>query len=535
MLSSFFRLAHLAIILLSVGGFCFFYWCMSYQELAVWYKQINPFFYNSKFWETELFTPAVKLAGNWWCGVGLSFAGVVGWLGWKMKLPKLTWKIPSRNSIAEYVSICAIGTTISLAVNWSTIYTSDEVFSATNFASLPFFQTISNYPKPNNHLLFNALNKLLFFGSDDLVFTGRLISLAFYNLTLCATWIYLKKWKLANLLKCLILSAMAVQFPVLGFSWQARGYEMVLFFSMVSFISLMDYLENGNNSKLILHSICNIAGIFTLPSYLYWWAGLGLAAMLYQIYQRELKLNYLKTTAIAIAASLISYLPLLCFSGIASLTENKYVAGEKVTRWHFLTHLNERHYFEGLFSEWFCAPNTVLFIGIAAILLPILFLAFKQKKAKNKAVGIVSISMVLAFLAMSIFLLRLPYYRNLLAHGYLFLLIVLLCLAIFISSKTGQYILGASLLFFVAFSVKTNLARLPNDLYYYHVQHEYEKAQNTQVDIDTQKPIYLDYEDFYWWYLLRQQYDGQHLLILPNRTREDFENISSNQGPFQSK
>ncbi len=525
--------------------------------MAAWYKGINPYFYNAATWESDLFTETVKATGNWWCLAALLAALVWAYFLWKAPMPPMPKLVLKKQSVGAYILLALAGIFVSLIANHHTIYASDEVFSAVNFASLPAFQCFSNYPKPNNHLLFNGINGALFFWCDDLVLTGRLISLFCYFGVLAFTWHFLGKWTASvelskrekineanisckssitspdlgsgqihhssfiihHLLKCLILLVVALQFPVWGFSWQARGYEMVLLCSCLSLGSFMAYFTSRSQHLLPLHIACNMAGMLTLPTYLYWWLGLLLAFVLLQVTERRLDKPYIRSSIMGFAGSLLLYLPLLSFSGLAALADNKYVQSEKTTTWHFLTHLNEHHYFDGLFSEWFCAESSSLIISAVGLLLPVLLFIYPRKNAQRRMLGIVYYSILIAFLCVSVFILKLPFYRNMIAHGYWALLVLVIAIMPCFRSRTMQVVLGIALLVVSAVFAKKNHARLPNSLYYYDVAKAFETNSRIDIKINPTRTIYLDYESFYWWYVLQKKYPAQKLKIETNRPR----------------
>jgi hypothetical protein len=444
-------------------------------------------------------------------------AGCWAFFLWKTPLPGLPKFVLKKQNIFAVSCIGLVAVVVSLLVNSGLLYASDEVFSAVNFGSLPSFQAISNYPLPNNHLGFNAINGALFFWSEDLVLTGRLISLACYMAVLGFSWFFLGKWVESIWLKCLILLVVAVQFPVLGFSGQARGYELVLLCSCLSLGSFVAYFSHRSPYALSLHTACNVVGILTLPTYLYWWLGLGLAALLWMVSTRRLDWAFVRSSITGVAASLVLMLPLLTFSGLASLTDNRYVQPAKTSAWHFLTHLNEKHYFNGLFSEWFSSGSASLTIGLICGALPLFLFIYPRQNKERRLLGIAYYSIVFAFLIMSVFMLKLPFYRNLIAHGYLALIVSIIAVLPWFRAKWSQVFFGIALFSIGVLFLQKNNARIPNDLYYYDVKTEFEKTSRIPTSIDVSKPIHLDYESFYWWYVLREKYPEKQLMIEPNR------------------
>jgi hypothetical protein len=513
------RLLLAGVVPLAVAAYSIWYWLSSHQQLAAWYKGIYPFFYKAETWESAFFTEAVKSAGNGWCLAALLAAIVWAYFLWKTPLPDMPEIVLKKQPAIIYAGIALAGALLSLIANQHSTYASDEVFSALNFASIPVFQTFSYYALPNNHLLFNGINGSLFFWSGDLVLPGRLISLGCYVAVLCFTWHFLQKWVASNGLRFLVLLVIALQFPVWGFSGQARGYEMVLLCSCLSLGTFYFYFTTRAKYLLPLHTICNVAGILTVPTYLYWWLGLMFASLLLQVTGRRIDRPYLRSSITGFAASLILILPLLSFSGLAALAGNKYVQPENATAWHFLTHLNEHRYFNGVFSEWFCTGSLSPLIGAAMLLLPALLFIYPRKDPKRRVLGIIYFSIMIVFLGMAVLMLKLPFYRNLIAHGYLALLVILIALAPVFQSKLMRISFGVALITCAGYSAYRNYHRIPGNLYYYDVSAYFHKVSQFKTDFKPSSSIYLDNECFYWWYVLQKKYPNRELSIELNRPR----------------
>ncbi|MEK7256918.1 MAG: hypothetical protein AAB316_19340, partial [Bacteroidota bacterium] len=232
----------------SVAVYSIWYWSSSHGELATWYKNIHPFFYKSEAWETSFFTENVKVTGNWWCAAAMLAAIVWVAIFWKTRLldlPKITLK---KRPVLIYLSIVVAAILLFLVANMRSAYhATDEVFSTLNFAALPTFQTISYYPLPNNHILFNTINGSLFW-VEDMVQSGQIISMICYMATLCFTWFFLQKYVVTAWLRGLILLVLALQFPVWGFSAQARGYELLLLLSCLSLGTFCAYFSTAGNN-----------------------------------------------------------------------------------------------------------------------------------------------------------------------------------------------------------------------------------------------------------------------------------------------
>jgi hypothetical protein len=516
-----FHLAAIATVPLSVGAYAVWYWNSTHSELAAWYRRLNPNFYRAATWETELFTPAVKSAGNGWCALAL--VAVLGWafIKWKSEplvFPKIGLK---KKELLAFLLLAILGFTATFFPNRSAFYSSDEVFSAVNYASYPLFQTISNYTLPNNHIFFNALNHVLFFWSDDKVLTGRFISLFCYVAVLIFTWIFLKKWTSSIWLQCLILLVLSMQFPAWGFAFQARGYELVLLCSCISLGSFMAYFISRSTYYLPIHVICNAIGIMALPTYLYWWLGLLLASVVLQLISRKIDKAYIKYSLSGFVWSLILALPLLTFSGIRALADNRFVQQDAST-WRFIMDTDFGQYFGGLFIEWYCLENAGLAMGAACLALPAMLFIYHKNDPKYRVFGVAYYSIVFAFIFMAAIMSKLPFYRNLIAHGYLTLMTMIVAVLPLFSSKKARFIFGAFLLLVATAFVYKNHGLVPNNLYYYNVEGDFNKLNRKALNPALSKAIYLDDEATYWWYVLRKKYPDKPLVFEFNRSIHTF-------------
>lgn len=514
------RLLIICILPLIVSIYAIWYWSSDYDQLTQWYKGLNPSFYRVATWNNTFFTENVKMQGNWWCFAALLSSFIWVLLVWRVPLPVKPKLILKRKSVIEYAILVIVGTGLSILVN-RFVYAADEVFSAINFASIPSFQAVSYYVLPNNHLLFNFINGALFFWRNDLVLTGRIISLICYIAILCLSWNFLKKWISNNWLRWPAIFILAVQFSVWGFSGQSRGYELLLLCSILSIISFWNYWVERKPDFLILYSSANVAGILTMPSYMYWWVGLLMAALLFMIWERHADWIFIRASLASAACSMIFLLPLLSFSGLAAITNNSYVQPESVTTIYFLTHINEQHYFNGLFYEWFSFNTPFILIGVAIILLPMLSFFYPQNNRRYRSMGILCLSMLVAFLFMLIVMKRLPFYRNLIAHGYLALMFLIIAIIPLFRTKMMRFGFVVLLMIGIAFSAVNNYKRMPDSLYYYGVNDMFSRLSESKTIFRPESTVFLDDECFYWWYVLKVKYPEQTPRIAYNRTSFD--------------
>jgi len=328
----------LAIILLlflaSVVVFSIFYLSSGYNSLVTWFTGLGGCFYRQEYWTRDFFTPSVKAAGNMYCIIALVIA-IVG------LLPAIRLLKKKGNSTDEQVVIRINPVDILLAavclavavISWQwgkqlIVPTYDEVFSAQNCAGMHPFQTVAYYMLPNNHIFFNLLNNVLFHSFTDKVVSGKLISLSCYCAVILVVFIWMKSLLQNRWLAALSAIVMAMQFPVWGFGFEARGYELLGLLEWMAFVALFKYVVTADKSWLYLLALASAAGYFTIPTFLYFHVGVVAFSCIMQLRRRQIDVAFWKYQLITMAAVFLLYLPCLCFSGYKSITANQYVTGQ---------------------------------------------------------------------------------------------------------------------------------------------------------------------------------------------------------------
>jgi hypothetical protein len=521
----YFRRFIICAVPLLAAVYSIWYWSSDHQQLIDFYKGLNPSFYKAAAWGRVFFTAEVKSQGNWWCLTALVAA--IGWafIAWRSKWPVIPKLNVKKNTFLEYAGIALAGVVLSIVANLHLKYGTDEVFSALNFAALPPFQCVSYYALPNNHMLFNILNGSNSIWHFNLVESGRWISLICYVVVLCSSWFFLKKWIRSHWLRSLSLLALALQFPAWGFSGQARGYELLLLLSLLSLISFWAYWFENKKHLLSFHAFCNIAGMLTMPSYLYWWFGLAIASLLLMLWEKRIDRSYIRASLSGAFMTVLVFLPLLSFSGIASLDSNAYVRPANANVWDLIKDLVEHVYFRGLFDEWFCFGSSSVLIGIACVLCPFLMFFYPPDDRRFRALGILYFSMMIAFFMMTAFMLKLPFNRIMIAHGYATLMFVLIILIRLLNSRGARIAFGFVMLLFVTCSAFINFNRMPVNLYYFDNNSYYNKLSECKTIFRRGSTVYLDDECFYWQYVLSTRYPAQGLRIMlnePTYNRQDY-------------
>lgn len=513
------RKLHRLVLLCALGvisWFCLFYLAHDYASVAHWYLNINDCFYSSETWQQNFFTPNVKYAGDKWCVLALVIC-----LLWAVALirnrqssqvVKREYKIPLGNvgwSLAIVFTGIALWSYSNLLLNPAY----DEVFSAVNISSLPPFQSWSYYMLPNNHILFNLLNNQALVFISDRVVTGRVLSLFAYLGTLLLVFAWLWSVLKHRIFAFLIVLTIAVQLPTMGFGAQARGYEIELFSGWLAFTGLYKYIVSGDHRWLWWYAIATWVGYTVLPSFLYFHLGLLLFTFLWRG-AKGASIPFLKYTIIALTCVFFFYLPALCFSGIESFTDNKYVTPAFSTFAQFWDDFPSRftHYIGWGLSFIFEEENPLNYV---LFLLPCLLLAARSRY--DKMLGVFYMLQWIVFIAMVIVMQRFPFKRNLIIHysiSLCFLLYTIYLFAAFLAERFRLLPIRLIVFALLVFPVTAHLAlgfkaNAPSMLYGPDNNELYRENKKSVASLTTVNTIAFSEESFYWFYLYMKR--GPHV------------------------
>ncbi len=320
---------------LAIIYFCIVYLVSTYSRLSNWYLGLCESFYRKEFWTTQFFTPHTKSIGNIYCSIAISIAISGVWCSWRRLSRIKNLKVPITDLTLNTKSLimpCLLLLLATIASLWGKSLvapSNDEVFSAVYCAGVHPFITLSYYMLPNNHILFNLLNNLLFHSFTDKVASGRVISLFAYWLTLLLAFQWLRQYFMPGWLAFLAALALALQFPLWGFSFQARGYELQAMAAWWALISLYKFISSGARKWLSFMCFACVWGYACVPTFLYFHAAIVAFAFLYTLKHKTDGLLLLKYQLYLIIAVFLFYLPCLCFSGSGAITGNTYVVSGK--------------------------------------------------------------------------------------------------------------------------------------------------------------------------------------------------------------
>lgn len=267
------------------------------------------------------------------------------------------------------VAIVAIGTALRLLwINQPLQF--DESATYNLFVSRSFFNTLTDYTAPNNHILhsmFVRVSALLFGASPiSLRLPAFLAGVAVVPLT------YLTARRLFPAPAALAGVALAAVHPALtGFSADGRGYTLLICATLALFLFGSVLSERRSIGAWTLFAAAGVIGAFTIPTMLYSLAAASLWA-LWNAPRRRLRSLVLETAVAAVViagATAALYAPAVARTGISALVSTQYVKSERIDRIRYkgpqLADRVERDWSEGL-------PPGAYWIGGLAVLISVL-------------------------------------------------------------------------------------------------------------------------------------------------------------------
>jgi len=195
----------------------------------------------------------------------------------------------------------------------------DEAWTYIYFTGKGFLRTITFYPIPNNHILYNLVAGVF----DLLPFPPEITTrLPSYFSSLVATWYFFRITSLyfTEFTALITTAIFAAAFPVVLYSIEARGYSFVLCFTVLLLYAAVQLIREPDDRRhryLYLFSL--VAGMYSMPSFIY--SAIVISGALFLHYMikkwpvKTLFLDHLKAGLIVV----LLYAPIVYFNGIDKL------------------------------------------------------------------------------------------------------------------------------------------------------------------------------------------------------------------------
>jgi hypothetical protein len=497
---------------LAIIGFCIYYLIHSRNELREQYLSFVHCMYREPLWELGFFNQETKDAGNIHALIGLGAGCVLIVWSW-ISRRRLAFSFRGAGVFARE-HLMPLGALVFITIvlwtwgNAASVPAYDEVFSAVNCANVHPVQTVAFYMLPNNHILFNLINNLVFHPFYDKVFTGRIISGLCQVIFAIAVYWWLYKKLNHKGYAALYTTLLLLQFPIWGFSFQARGYAPYLLCAFVSLIATEQYLLTHGRRWLFILALTTIAGYCIMPSFMFWHFGLLLISIGWFIRERRFDMPFLKAQILAGICIYCFYLPGICYSSLANFTDNQYVKALDVPFSKFWEQFSERinATIQFSFGGDIDATN---YLYTALFYAPFWITPLLVRKRAG-FVLIANVCLWAAFLLLQLKFRHYPFMRNMMAHVGISFLALLLSLH-FILQWVGQRVnlklvlpVGTVLFCAVAAThfVRFMTHHVNDSLYFYDAKTGYDQPIATIAKIPVTDKVWCSDQSFYLQYLL---------------------------------
>jgi 4-amino-4-deoxy-L-arabinose transferase-like glycosyltransferase len=236
------------------------------------------------------------------------------------------WRSESRDHRVALVSIAVIAINLRLLYVWQPMRY-DEAVTYMHFVRHPWFEALSTYTYPNNHLFHTLLAKasVTVFGNSP--WALRLPALLAGILLVPATYAVARA--LYGGRAALIAAAIVASSGVLVlYSTNARGYTIVALAFLLLVLSAIRLQRGAGTGEWIAFAVIAALGLWTIPVMLYplgtvaVWLALSLFLDGKRAELRRLGL----TLGAAGGIALLLYLPVISRAGLGAITRNKFVA-----------------------------------------------------------------------------------------------------------------------------------------------------------------------------------------------------------------
>ncbi|MDJ1472096.1 hypothetical protein [Xanthocytophaga flava] len=203
----------------------------------------------------------------------------------------------------------------------------DERFTYLYFVSKGWIVSAVYYPGPNNHILFSLLCTIVNFFLQSPLWVLRLPALLSGIVALFGIWV-ITRYHFSAFIAIVSVSLLAFSPQVFGYSIQGRGYSLLICWIVLATGCVLSIISARKISRLtsIIFIISCFLGFYTIPIFLYPFAGLSLYLMLFFLTQKnmhQLVCLLWMEICIGILVTLV-YIPVLLLNGWGAVTANTW-------------------------------------------------------------------------------------------------------------------------------------------------------------------------------------------------------------------
>ena len=257
--------------------------------------------------------------------------------------------------------------------------TNDEAFTFLNYVKPGFLAAISYYNLTNNHILHSLLCNVFDLLPFSPVYTLRIASFITGLLVLFFAFILFSEL-FKRKAKYVAFTFFSFGFPVMQYGFLARGYSLLLLFTIITTSVLLKICKNGsaNKTKWCVYIVSSSLGFYSIPVYLYvfiaqtvFFTGCSfwLNKSIKQLY------NFLKISSVTGILTLLLYSPVLLINGITSLTGYDFMQPLPISEF-FKSYPS---FIQGYFI-WLSGDNTYFGLFMFMIVIFSMVYSFRHKK-----------------------------------------------------------------------------------------------------------------------------------------------------------
>lgn len=198
----------------------------------------------------------------------------------------------------------------------------DEAWTYNYFSSqFPLLAAVY-YPSTNNHILCSIISA--FFEKIPFLpplFAIRLPSLLAYIAALYVFFGVIKAW-FGTTFSLWASTIFSLLYAGVLYSCVARGYSLQLFFACSNLYFFIKISENPRTKTLIYFGITMLLGLYTIPTFLYYWVSVAIWYFFRMKSTHEAKKRFFYTNIIVGISLFILFLPILFTSSLAIANKN---------------------------------------------------------------------------------------------------------------------------------------------------------------------------------------------------------------------
>lgn len=277
----------------------------------------------------------------------------------------------------------------------------DAATTFSYFTSRGINQVIGYYPAPNNHVLHTFFTWLLYHPGPYQTYLMRVPAFLF-GLAGLGLFYAITKKKFGGLTALAALALFGAIEPIIYYGYIARGYSMLVFFSLVAIYFWLKDPSFSRTWPAVFFMLMMSLGIYTIPSHLYFMFAFSVGVALMYMGKKVFWKTMLRLVLLnlgAILVSIMAYMPIINRQGIKVLISNKYVeARDWISLSEWLEHFSQTSEYY-LFFSW-----GIFALGALAVVVVV-------KRKQMSALGLMSSAVLLTVFIIPLLHRTLPFHR----------------------------------------------------------------------------------------------------------------------------